>query len=226
MVDVHYFSNGELVPASRMDTADFSWETVLGKVLHTANGPTPTDDVLKGVQQVALYFAAAWCPWCRAFDPLLAATVRKVKAANPKDTEVVYISGDTDQEAMTHFLVDKPWVAMPYSAAQGADGQLPLGYVRKKVREDTGKQQGILGAKYKVQSLPFVVVLDGRKGGLTYSRFIVDVGDQPIDGHRFTARAPPSWLEAYDADEPPADTALRQLQVSGGSVLAVTRSKL
>merc|ERR1719296_71308 len=116
-----------MVPANKMYAAAFSWETMLGPVLHTATGLTPTNDVLKGAQQVALYFAAAWCPWCREFDPLLATTIRKVKAANPNDTEVVYISGDTDPDAMTQFLVDKPWVAMPYSAAQGSDGHAPLG---------------------------------------------------------------------------------------------------
>lgn len=70
---------------------------------------------LKG-KPVALYFSAHWCPPCRAFTPVLKDLYEKLKAAeHKKDLEIVFVSGDEDEEAFREYFADMPWLAVPFA---------------------------------------------------------------------------------------------------------------
>eukprot|EP00444_Apocalathium_aciculiferum_P027173 CAMPEP_0183434736 /NCGR_PEP_ID=MMETSP0370-20130417/64583_1 /TAXON_ID=268820 /ORGANISM="Peridinium aciculiferum, Strain PAER-2" /LENGTH=202 /DNA_ID=CAMNT_0025621535 /DNA_START=88 /DNA_END=696 /DNA_ORIENTATION=+ len=197
--DLHHFVNGHA--ATEADVADFegavaqySWSSMLGPTLQTASGLKPTDEVLSGKKQVALFFAGSWCPWCRAFSPLLEDTIKKVTAGDPSDTEVVYITSDESMEAFNTYQTGKPWAALPYERSQGI-GEPPVGYIRKKVREETGKPAGVLQEMFGLTALPRCIVLDGKTGDVRHKDFIKDLGNNASDGMEFNASAPTSWLD-------------------------------
>mmetsp|Transcript_125340 Transcript_125340/g.351002 ORF Transcript_125340/g.351002 Transcript_125340/m.351002 type:complete len:204 (+) Transcript_125340:155-766(+) len=176
--------------------AKHSWAETLGPTLLTASGQlAPTEEVLAGKKQVALYFSGSWCPWCRALAPKFEDTITKVKAMDADDTEVVYIPADSDADAFAASFAGKPWPAMPYERAQGIDQQ-PLGFIRKKIREEQGKPMGTLQDRFKLTALPRIVVLDGETGEVKYESFLKEVSDKAADGHEFAQNAPVSWLSA------------------------------
>merc|ERR1719277_538529 len=110
------------------------------------------------------------------------------------------MSVDEDEDKMKGIISQKPWSAVPYNTAQG-NGETPVGFVRKKVREETGKPMGTLQAKYGLSSVPSLVVLDGQTGDLIAdSKIRKELGDKPADGCEFTDKAPASWLEAAESD--------------------------
>lgn len=201
MSDKRYFENGKPCDVSAFGggagASVVKWSDTLGPALVTSAGQVPTDEALQGKKKVALLFAGQWCPYCRAFEPLMRDIYQKVKGADPNDTEIVYLSTDENDEKFGEYASAMPWSAMPFNKAQG-NGEPPLAYVRKKVIEATGKPQGILGAKYGVKSVPTVVVLDGRTGEIVNEDFTEEVTGEPEDGFRMSPKAPPTWLEALE----------------------------
>merc|ERR1711976_885637 len=110
----------------------------------------------------------------------------KVNSKDPNGTEVVYISVDADEAKMKEVTNVKPWAAVPYNRAQG-NGETPIGFVRKKVREETGKPMGTLQEKYQLSSVPSLIVLDGQTGDLIAdSKIRAELGEKPEDGCEFT----------------------------------------
>lgn len=196
--DAHFFQNGKAVEAFRMGEesalALHSWSSMLGPTLETADGLRPTDEVLAGKRQVALFFAASYCPWCRVFMPYLEDVISKVKAADPNDTEVVFISTDLDADGFTASTKGKPWLSMPFERSQGTEEAEPAGFLSRKVREKRGKPQGALGVQYGIELIPTVLMLDGKTGDVLNKDFLKDVGSTPAEGMAFTDKAPPSWL--------------------------------
>ena len=71
-------------------------------------------DVLKG-KEVALYFAAAWCPMCRHFTPLLNQYYRN----SGRKIELIFVSSDfSKQSALEHFNNDQgDWYSLQYEDA-------------------------------------------------------------------------------------------------------------
>jgi thiol-disulfide isomerase/thioredoxin len=199
----HFFLNGQLlsdVTTLSSGSAAMDWSTVLGPSLLTPEGEKPTSEVLKEKKKVALLFSGEWCPWCREFDPYFTDVMAKVRAKDPDDTEVVYMSVDADEAKMKAITSQKPWAAVPYNRVQG-NGETPIGFVRKKIREDTGKPMGTLQEKYQLSSVPSLIVLNGQTGALIAdSKIRKELGDKPEDGCEFTPEAPLSWLEAVDCD--------------------------
>merc|ERR1712107_881121 len=104
------------------------------------------------------------------FEPVLDDVYKKVKVTDLDDTEVVYMSVDADEDAFKQKVDGMPWVAVPYNTAQG-NGQAPIGFVRKKHREELGKPMGTLQAKYELGGVPSTVVLDGRTGEMITKEF-------------------------------------------------------
>merc|ERR1712032_33113 len=196
----HYFKNGKLIEKAAFGggaSAGLDWASVLGSTLKTPEGDKPTSTALANKKHVTLVFAGSWCPWCRAFEPLLEDMYKKVKANDPNDTEIVYISVDSDSAACDAATNGKPWPAVPYDTAQG-NGTPPIGFVRKKVREESGKPMGTLQAKYALSSVPSIVVLDGKTGNLITKDVRHQLGDKPEDGCAWKPSAPASWLEVDD----------------------------
>lgn len=200
--NVRFFRNGVVSSAGNYGAAPeaaaaHDWAAMLGPTLRLASGEEkPTGEVLASKKKVAFVFAGAWCPWCRAFDPYLTQTYLNLKANDADDTEIVYLSVDVDEEKYGEAVSQKPWVSVPFKRAQGID-EAPIGFIRKKVREEQGKPQGRLAEVFGVASVPTVVVLDGQTGQLVSEKFIDERnGDIAAAGHEWNAKAPTSWLEA------------------------------
>ena len=64
---------------------------------------------------ILLYFGADWCDHCHALLPTLIATRNALRAAG-LDTEVVYVSQDSSESQMRHYLHAQamPWPALDY----------------------------------------------------------------------------------------------------------------
>ena len=58
---------------------------------------------------VALYFSAHFCPPCRRFTPVLAASY------TPHELEVVFVSSDRSQGEFNEYAATMPWAAVPFS---------------------------------------------------------------------------------------------------------------
>lgn len=177
-----------------MATEKISWASVLGDTLVTGQGVKPTDEALAGKSRIALYFASQSCPWSRKFDSMLKDSITKVRALDPMDTEVVYISADDDEAAFQEVLEGGLWSAVPYNRAQGEN---PLGFVKQNENVDK-KDQGILAKKYGVERTPRVVVLDGETGKVLHKNFLKDNGETPEEGISWTAQMPPTWQRAMN----------------------------
>ncbi|KAF0695678.1 Aste57867_13523 [Aphanomyces stellatus] len=116
-----------------------AFEALFGPSLLTkaeANA-TKTNDHLQG-KTVGIYFSAHWCPPCRHFTPILA-TYYKTMQSKGVPFEIVFVSSDKDQAAFDEYYGEMPWAAVPYAA--------------RDVHE-------ALNAKYKVQGIPTLVLID------------------------------------------------------------------
>lgn len=204
-MSLRYFHNGHPSDAATFGSDEapgqMDWAKMFGDVLRTASGAErPTSEVLQGKKNVVAFFAGSWCPWCRGFEPLITQTYNKLKAQSPDDTEIVYLSVDENIEKYNEYLSTKQWVAVPYDKAQG-NGCDPLSYIRKKVREETGKKQGTLGEKFEVKSVPTVIVMNGTTGEVTHKDFVLEKG-KAEDGHEWSPKAPSSWLDVSEMEMP------------------------
>mmetsp|Transcript_62137 Transcript_62137/g.133609 ORF Transcript_62137/g.133609 Transcript_62137/m.133609 type:complete len:240 (+) Transcript_62137:89-808(+) len=196
--DVHHFENGVLVgevgSGSRADVAPWA-PAMVGPTLITPAGEKSTAEVLANKKNVALLFAGSWCPWCKALDPKLKDLYTKLKAMDPNDTEVVFLSTCADKDAFKDFQKTQPWAAVPFDLAQGENGKTPIAYVRKAKR-DAGKPQGVLGAKFKLASVPQLIVLDGKTGNVVCEKPMEQVGSTAAEGFLWSDLAPASWVSA------------------------------
>ncbi|KAF0695676.1 hypothetical protein As57867_013471, partial [Aphanomyces stellatus] len=103
----------------------------------TPSSDTSTVELLQG-KTVGIYFSAHWCPPCRHFTPILA-TYYKTMQSKGVPFEIVFVSSDKDQAAFDEYYGEMPWAAVPYAA--------------RDVHE-------ALNAKYKVQGIPTLVLID------------------------------------------------------------------
>lgn len=201
---VHFFENGHLVAeGGNGPSADAGhWAPpLIGLTLLTPTGERPTEEVLASKKHVALLFAGSWCPWCRAFDELLKDLYLKLRAADPDDTEVVFLSSCADEAAFQATHKSQPWAAVPYNRSQGENGETAIGYVRKAKR-DAGKPQGTLGVKFNMESVPQFIVLDGNTGDVVCDKPMQQAGTTAAEGYMWTETAPASWLAASSAPTP------------------------
>jgi len=70
-------------------------------------------DLIKqtGGKPIGLYFSAHWCPPCRGFTPKLA---EYYKNGLKDKMEIIFVSGDNDQQAFEEYFGEMPWLALPY----------------------------------------------------------------------------------------------------------------
>lgn len=126
--------------------APASLDEILGKSFVNAQGETVDAEALKGKTVIGIYFSAHWCPPCRQFTPLLVKAAEDLKAEN-KPFEVVFVSRDRNQEAMSGYMKDSkmPWLAIPFGDA--------------KIQE--------LVTRYKIRGIPSLVIIDGNGKTIT-----------------------------------------------------------
>ena len=84
--------------------------------LLTSAGPRPTSEVTDG-KVVILYFAAAWCRACQAFDPKLRSAYSSLVAAGKNVAPIVFVSSDKDAASFESYwggMREMGWVALPF----------------------------------------------------------------------------------------------------------------
>ncbi|KAL6344652.1 hypothetical protein AAG906_002558 [Vitis piasezkii] len=63
---------------------------------------------------IGLYFAAHWCPPCRAFTAQLIEAYNKLVATRNQCFEIIFVSTDRDHQEFDLSLSNMPWLAIPY----------------------------------------------------------------------------------------------------------------
>lgn len=87
---------------------------------------------------IGLYFSASWCGPCRQFTPIFAKAYEELLAKG--DFEVIFISGDEDEESFDQYFSKMPWLAIPFSESA--------------MRDELNKL-------FEVNGIPHLVILDG-----------------------------------------------------------------
>lgn len=123
-----------------------SWQNeYFGDELKTKSGDKKTSDLFQGKKYIGIYFSAHWCPPCRRFTPLLAEFYDSLKGEDEGCLEIVFVSGDEDEAAFDEYFADMPWSAVPFSARD---------------------LEQSLSARFDVQGIPHLVILDGTTGSV------------------------------------------------------------
>eukprot|EP00658_Telonema_sp_P-2_P050655 TRINITY_DN3867_c0_g1_i2.p2 TRINITY_DN3867_c0_g1~~TRINITY_DN3867_c0_g1_i2.p2 ORF type:complete len:145 (+),score=59.54 TRINITY_DN3867_c0_g1_i2:180-614(+) len=113
----------------------------LTKLLGTSTLKTKGGDIavdtLAG-KNIFLYFSASWCPPCRGFTPVLAEYYKNHK--DTKNFEVIFLTWDEEEDEFQEYFEHHPWMALDFNKCQEV-------------------MEGI-NAKYKVESIPTLILLD------------------------------------------------------------------
>ena len=79
---------------------------------------TTVGDVLKDDLKVLMfYFSMHNCPPCREFTPLLA-ELYKDENESERNMEVIFFSGDPQEDVYNEYYGEMPWKAMPFKDAR------------------------------------------------------------------------------------------------------------
>ena len=105
---------------------------------------------LEGVPLIALYFSAKWCGPCKAFTPKLIELYNEVNKTE-KRLEIVFVSGDNDEDQFQAYFKDMPWLAVEFDDA---------------LDEVT--------AKYPVNQIPTLIIIDAN-GNIKHNNVVDDV---------------------------------------------------
>ncbi|XP_042145262.1 nucleoredoxin-like protein 2 [Ixodes scapularis] len=104
------------IPTQAIECIVHMAELFKGKVLLKKDGTTiPADLALKGKKIICIYFAAAWCPPCRMFTPVLADAYTEAREGN-QPIEVVFVSSDRSSTDMMNYMKSHhgEWLCLPY----------------------------------------------------------------------------------------------------------------
>lgn len=119
-------------------------------------------ETLKG-KKVGLYFSASWCGSCRRFTPDLIEVYNEL-ISQGKDFEVVFISGDEDDESFDKYFSKMPWLAIPFSDSEKRDELEEL---------------------FKVEGMPHLVIID-ENGKVLTDDGVEIFRDYEAEGYPFT----------------------------------------
>ncbi|KAG8063084.1 hypothetical protein GUJ93_ZPchr0003g17881 [Zizania palustris] len=113
---------------------------------------------------VALYFSASWCPPCRRFTPKLIEAYKEL-VSEGKSFEVVFVSADHDADAFNAYFAKMPWLAVPFSDAEGRSG---------------------LDKRFKVRGIPHLVILNAKSGEVYTEDGVQLVSEYGTEAYPFT----------------------------------------
>ena len=91
--------------------------------LNPNGDPTPWDaSKLAGVQYIAFYYSASWCPPSRAFTPDLVSFYNEFKPSHP-NFEIIFVSDDrSDGDMASYMKTDSmPWPAVRFADVSDPD---------------------------------------------------------------------------------------------------------
>jgi nucleoredoxin len=127
-------------------------------------------------KQVALYFAAGWCPMCTRFEPALLQFREKAAAITP--VEIIYVSSDRTATDQAKRVADLHMLSIPF----GATAEL-----KKKYRIWSGSESGTFGTGRR-SGVPALVVLDRDGHELAFlaaeAKGVAALRDWPLDDPR------------------------------------------
>ncbi|XWS63664.1 hypothetical protein CRYUN_Cryun06bG0120700 [Craigia yunnanensis] len=130
------------------------------------NGDQVKIESLKG-KKLGLYFSASWCGPCRIFTPKL---VEVYSELSPKgDFEIIFVSGDKDEESFNGYFSKMPWLAIPFSDSE----------TRRRLKE-----------LFKVMGIPHLVLLD-EIGKVSPDEGVAIIQEYGEDGYSFTPEKNP-----------------------------------
>ena len=110
-------------------------EALLGTTLLHGTAQVATSSLQGGV--VALYFSAGWCPPCKGFTPQFRKVYEHAKSKN-RALDVVFVSGDRDENSFREYFGKMPWHALPFADRQ---------------------RQQQLSANFGIRGIPSIVLL-------------------------------------------------------------------
>ena len=70
-------------------------------------------DVLKGLDCYGVYYSGHWCPHCPPMTAAMAPVYARAKQLNLK-FEIIFISGDEDEDSYNDYRLSMPWIAFEY----------------------------------------------------------------------------------------------------------------
>jgi nucleoredoxin len=112
---------------------------IIGSKILKESQIVPPSEV-SGYTVIGLYFCAYWCPPCRVFTPDLQKAYEEIQNQHSRGFEIVYVSGDRDEETFTNFYETMPWTAIPWS-------------------EQAKKEE--LNARFEIEGMPSLIIIDG-----------------------------------------------------------------
>ncbi|XP_054710416.1 nucleoredoxin-like [Uloborus diversus] len=133
----------------------------LGETLVSKSGEiVQTRSLYEKNEFIGLYYSAHWCPSCIAFTPELVLFYRNFNKSGKKGLfEIIYISSDYTEKQYKDHMNSMPWLSLPFS-----DRQRPMDLARK----------------YRVQSIPALVIIEANSGKLITSFGRACVMDDPL----------------------------------------------
>ncbi|KAK6252533.1 hypothetical protein QUC31_014253 [Theobroma cacao] len=137
------------------------------------NGDRVKIDSLNGTK-LGLYFSASWCGPCRRFTPNLMEVYSEL---SPKgDFEIIFVSGDQDEESFNGYFSKMPWLAIPFSDSE----------TRSRLDE-----------LFKVMGIPHLVLL-GENGKVLTDDGVGIIQEYGVEGYPFN---PEKIQELRDLEE-------------------------
>lgn len=107
-----------------------------GKLVDKSGAEFDSSTALSG-KILGLYFSAHWCPPCRGFTPALVKSYETI-VKDGKNFEVIFCSGDHDEESYKDYFNEMPWKALPF--------------------KDTREKE--LSALFGVSGIPHLTIID------------------------------------------------------------------
>ncbi|XP_058078668.1 uncharacterized protein LOC131226997 [Magnolia sinica] len=137
---------------------------------------------------VGLYFSASWCGPCRRFTPTFAEVYGELAAKG--DFEVIFVSGDEDEESFNEYFSKMPWLAIPFADSATRDQ---------------------LNELFHVNGIPHLVILDG-KGKVATENGVSVIREYGAGGYPFTEERIKDLKEEAEAEK--RNQTLRSILVS------------